>query len=137
MAKAQKFAKTISTKIGTANKTLAKKGAKHIYDSKALNLAIGATLASKVMPKGENARLWCATNGAVVVDVRDIVHDNKRATVSHLRPENTVRARLQKLAKLDSRIARIAYCRYLVNGTPSASDASNDDAYKVYLYLTK
>lgn len=134
-AKAQAFAKAISTKIGTANKALAKQGAKRMYDSKALNLAIGATLATKAMPKGENARLWCATNGAVVVDVRDIVHENKRGKVSHLRPENTVRARLEKLAVLDKRIAKIAYCRYLTNGTPSANDASNDDAYKVYLYI--
>lgn len=134
-AKAQAFAKMMSTKIGTANKVLAKKGAKRIYDSKALNLAIGATLTTKAMPKDENARLWCATNGAVIVDVRDIVHENKRETVSHLRPENTVRARLEKLAMLDKRVAKVAYCRYLVNGTPSANDASNDDAYKVYLYL--
>lgn len=133
-AKAQAFAKMMSTKIGTANKALAKQGVKRIYDNKALNLAIGATLATKAMPKGENARLWCATNG-IVVDVRDIVHENKRETVSHLRPENTVRARLEKLAKLDKRIAKVAYCRYLVNGTPSANDASNADAYKVYLYL--
>ena len=133
-AKAQAFAKTMSTKIGTANKALAKQGAKRIYDNKALNLAIGATLATKAMPKGENARLWCATNG-IVVDVRDIVHENKRGKVSHLRPENTVRARLEKLAVLDKRIAKIAYCRYLVNGTTSANDASNDDAYKVYLYI--
>lgn len=134
-AKAQAFAKTMSAKIGTANKANAKQGVKRIYDNKVLNLAIGATLATKAMPKGENARLWCATNGAVVVDVRDIVHENKRGKVSHLRPENTVRARLEKLAVLDKRIAKIAYCRYLTNGTPSASDASNADAYKVYLYL--
>jgi len=133
---AKAFAKMLSTKIGTANKALAKQGSKRIYDNKVLNLAIGATLNTKAMPIGENARLWCATNG-IIVDVRDIVHKNKRGKVSHLRPENTVRARLEKLAILDKRIAKVAYCRYLVNGTPSANDASNDDAYKVYLYLVK
>jgi hypothetical protein len=133
-SKVKAFAKAMSVLIAKANKVRTEKGTKRIYDSEILNVAIGTALNGKVMPKGENARLWCLTNGAVIVDVRSIVHENKGDDASHLRPENTVRARLITLAKLNKDIAKLAYVRYLTNGTPSADDANNDDAYKVFIY---
>lgn len=134
--KAKAFAKMLSTKIGTANKALAKIPAKPIYNSEYLNLAIGKALDGIAMPADKNAREWCATNG-VVVDVRKMVHKNKKDKVSCLRPENTVRQRLETLSKVDKRIAKIGYCRKLVNGTSDACDSTNNDAYLVFIYLTK
>lgn len=134
--KAKAFAKMLSTKIGTANKALAEIPAKPIYDSEYLNLAIGKALNGIAMPADKNAREWCATNG-VVVDVRKMVHENKKDKVSCLRPENTVRQRLETLSKVDKQIAKVAYCRKLVNGTSDACDPTNDDAYLVFIYLTK
>lgn len=133
-AKAKAFAKAMSVLIGNANKVRAKKGVKRIYDSAVLNTAIGTALQKGVLPKGENARLWCFANDAVVVDVRTIVHENIGGEASHERPENTVRARLITLAKLNKDITKLAYVRYLTNGTPSADDANNDDAYKVFIF---
>lgn len=123
----------MSALIAKANKALTKIGAKHIYDSKALNLAIGKAIELPKMPVGKNVREWCATNG-IVIDVRDIVHENKRGKTSCLRPENTVRERLRTLTRLNKRIAQVSYCRYLVNGTTDATDPTNENAYKVYLF---
>lgn len=134
--KAKAFAKMLSTKIGTANKALAKIPAKPIYNSEYLNLAIGKALNGIAMPADKNAREWCADNG-IVVDVREMVHENKKGKVSCLRPENTVRQRLETLSKVDKRIAKVAYCRLLVNGTSDACNPKNDNAYKVYIYLKK
>ena len=133
-AKAKAFAKAMSVLIAKANKANAKKGVKRIYDNAVLNTAIGTALLKGVLPKGENARQWCFANDAVVVDVRTIVHGNKGDEASHLRPENTVRARLATLAKLDKKVATLAYVRYLTNGTPSANDPMNPDAYKVFIF---
>lgn len=133
-AKAKAFAKAMSVLIAKANKVRSAKGVKRIYDNAVLNTAIGTALLKGVLPKGENARQWCFANDAVVVDVRTIVHDNKGDEASHLRPENTVRARLATLAKLDKKVGTLAYVRYLTNGTPSANDPMNDDAYKVFIY---
>lgn len=133
-AKAKAFAKAMSVLIANANKVNAKKGVKRIYDSAVLNTAIGTALQKGVLPKGTDARIWCYQNDAVVVDVRTIVHPNKGENASHLRPENTVRQRLARLAKLDKKVGTLAYTRYLTNGTASAKDANNDDAYKVFIY---
>jgi len=132
--KAKAFAKAMSVLIAKANKVRSAKGVKRIYDNATLNVAIGTALLKGVLPKGENARQWCFANDAVVVDVRTIVHDNKGDEASHLRPENTVRARLATLAKLDKKVGTLAYVRYLTNGTPSANDPMNDDAYKVFIF---
>ena len=132
--KAQAFAKALSGAIGKANKVLKKARCKPIYDSKVLNLAIAVALQMPKMPTNKNAREWCATNGAPIVDVRTIVHENKKDKVSCLRPENLVRQRLETLERLNSKVATLAYCRYLVNGTADACDPTNDNAYKVYVY---
>jgi hypothetical protein len=132
--KAKAFAKVLSGGIAKANKALNKLRAKPIYNSKVLNLAIGEALQMPKMPTNTNAREWCATNNAPIVDVRKIVHENKKGKVSCLRPENLVRQRLDTLQKINRKVATLAYCRYLVNGTADASDPTNDNAYKVYLY---
>lgn len=132
--KAQAFAKVLSGGIAKANKALKKLRAKPIYDSKVLNLAIATALEMPKMPADKNAREWCATNGAPIVDIRKVAHENKEGKVSCLRPENFVRQRLATLRKVNSKVAKVAYCRYLVNGTADACDPTNDNAYKVYLY---
>lgn len=134
-AKSKAFAKMLSTKIGTRNKKNRKARVKPVHDNAYLNEIIGLALDLPKMPEGKNVREWCATVKAPIVDVRFLVHENKKDNTSCLRPENTVRARLETLATLDKRIAKVAYCRYLVNGTIDASDAKNNDAYKVYLFI--
>ena len=133
--KSNAFAKMLSTKIGTRNKQNKKARVKPVYDSAYFNLLIGKAMELPKMPDGKNVREWCATVKAPIVDVRLMVHENKRENVSCLRPENTVGQRLDTLATIDKRIAKVAYCRYLVNGTTDASDATNDNAYKVYLFI--
>lgn len=133
-AKAKAFAKMLSTKIGTRNKKNNNARCKPVYDNKYLNLLVASALEMKKMPDGKNAREWCATVKAPIVDIRKVVHENKKS-VSVVRPENLVRQRLETLATIDKKIAKVAYCRYLINGTTDASDVTKDDAYKVYLYL--
>ena len=132
--KAKAFAKMLSTKIGTRNKKNNKARVKPVYDSDYLNLLIGKAMELPKMPDGKNVREWCSMVKAPMVDVRKVVHGNKK-TVSVERPENLVRQRLETLTTIDKRLAKVAYCRYLVNGTTDASDAANDDAYKVYLFI--
>lgn len=132
--KAKAFAKMLSTKIGTRNKQNNKARSKPVYDNNYLNLLVGTALEMKKMPEGKNVREWCATVKAPIVDVRKVVHGNKK-TVSVERPENLVRQRLETLATIDKRIAKVAYCRYLVNGTTDASNPENENAYKVYLFI--
>jgi hypothetical protein len=38
------------------------------------------------------------------------------------------------LQKHDAKLLNVGYVRLCVNGTPEASDITNDDAYKVVLY---
>lgn len=132
--KAKAFAKMLSTKIGTRNKQNNKARVKPVYDSDYLNLLIGKAMELPKMPNGKNVREWCSMVKAPMVDVRKVVHGNKK-TVSVERPENLVRQRLETLTTIDKRIAKVAYCRYLVNGTTDASNPENDDAYKVYLFI--
>lgn len=132
--KAKAFAKMLSTKIGTRNKKNNGNGCKPVYDNKYLNLLVAQALEMKKMPDGKNNREWCKSMNAPIVDVRKVVHENQKS-VSVLRPENLVRQRLETLATIDKRIAKVAYCRYLVNGTADATNPENDDAYKVYLFL--
>lgn len=132
--KAKAFAKMLSTKIGTRNKQNNKARVKPVYDSDYLNLLIGKAMELPKMPNGKNVREWCSMVKAPIVDVRLMVHENKK-TVSVQRPENVVRQRLETLTTIDKRIAKVAYCRYLVNGTTDASDAKNENAYKVYLFI--
>ena len=132
--KSNAFAKMLSTKIGTRNKQNKKARVKPVYDSAYFNLLIGKAMELPKMPDGKNIREWCAKVKAPIVDIRLMVHKNKK-TVSVDRPENVVRQRLATLATIDKRIAKVAYCRYLVNGTTDASDATNDNAYKVYLFI--
>ena len=133
--KAKAFAKMLSTKIGTRNKQNNKARVKPVYDSAYFNLLIGKAMELPKMPDGKNVREWCATVKAPIVDVRLMVHENKKENVSHKRPENTVGQRLDTLATIDKRIAKVAYCRYLINGTIDASNPKNENAYKVYLFI--
>jgi len=133
-AKAKAFAKMLSTKIGTRNKKNNNARCKPVYDNKYLNLLVASALEMKKMPDGKNNREWCKSINAPIVDIRKVVHENKKS-VSVVRPENLVRQRLETLATIDKKIAKVAYCRYLINGTTDASDVTKDDAYKVYLYL--
>lgn len=134
--KSKAFAKMLSTKIGTYNKKNNKAGVKPAYDNAYLNGLIGVALDLPKMPENTNAREWCSKVKAPLVDVRLVVHENKKKknNISCERPENTVRARLETLAKIDKKIERVAYCRYLINGTTDASDATNNDAYLVHIY---
>lgn len=133
-AKARAFAKMLSTKIGTRNKKNKKARVKPVHDSAYLNGLIGLALDLPKMPENTNPREWCAKVKAPLVDVRLLVHANKKNNTSCKRPENTVRARLETLVTLDKKIERVAYCRYLINGTADASDAKNNDAYLVHIY---
>ena len=133
--KSNAFAKMLSTKIGTRNKQNKKARVKPVYDSAYFNLLIGKAMELPKMPDGKNVREWCATVKAPIVDVRLMVHENKKENVSHKRPENTVGQRLDTLATIDKRIAKVAYCRYLINGTIDASNPKNENAYKVYLFI--
>jgi len=67
----------------------------------------------------------------VVIDARKVVR--KVGETLHLRPDNTVRARLITLATLDKRVSKVAYLRYLANNHPNAVKG-HDDAYKVILF---
>lgn len=133
--KSKAFAKMLSTKIGTRNKKNKKARVKPVHDNAYLNGLIGLALDLPKMPENTDAREWCAKVKAPLADVRLLVHANKKNNTSCLRPENTVRARLETLATLDKKIERVAYCRYLINGTTDASDAKNENAYKVYLFI--
>ena len=70
----------------------------------------------------------------VVIDARLVVR--KVGETLHLRPDNTVRARLITLATLDKRVGKVSYLRYLANNHPNAVKG-HPDAYKVILFRTK
>jgi len=127
--------------------------AKQIYVSPALLKAMAVALFEKApMPKSEtDTRSWCYRNGAVVVSVDTIVHQNHAEKVSIARPDNLVRARLQTFTDSipsDSKVMKtltkkerdalalvktLTYCRFVQTGSPIASDPKNPDALKVFL----
>lgn len=143
----------IQSVIEKANRIRKEQGAKRIYTSPALLKAMAVALFEKApMPKSEtDARSWCYRNGAVVVSVDTIVHENHAEKVSIARPDNLVRARLQTFTDSipsDKKVMKslnekernalalvktLTYCRFVQSGSPIASDEKNPDALKVFL----
>ena len=86
------------------------------------------------LPACDKAEVRDRNAPVVVIDARQVVR--KVGETLHLRPDNTVRARLITLATLDKRVGKVSYLRYLANNHPNAVKG-HPDAYKVILFRTK
>jgi hypothetical protein len=145
--------KEIQSTIDKVNLIRAANRSKQIYVSPKLLKAMSVALFVKAaLPKDEtDVRSFAMRIGASVVSVETIVHPNHAKKVSIARPDNLVRARLETFTvaipsdkqamkalnaserKALALIQSLTYCRFVRNGTPTASDASNPDSLKVFL----
>lgn len=115
-------------KVITANK---RKRVKPPYVTPYLMTAISKVLA---LPAIDKATARDHDAPVVVIDARKVVR--KVGDTLHLRPDNTVRARLITLTAIDGKVGKVSYLRYLANNHPNAVKG-HDDAYKVILFRTK
>jgi hypothetical protein len=136
--KAQAVVINLDSKVAKANKSNKSRRVKpHAEDRGANYLREAIATVSLMSRKGETpARDWYRANPSqcVVIDARKVVVKVKDTL--HLRPDNTVRARLASLALIAPDIVgKVGYCRLLVNssGNPAIAEG-NDDAYRVILF---
>ena len=135
--------KATASKVAKRNNALGKLRAKPMYADKgahkfwatlatvAKGSLIPSDLRTATIGNAQARRQWCADNGAVLVDAREVCRK-----VSLDRADNAVRARLAKLAEVDTTLGKVGYVRAIA--TPIAK--ANPDhalAYSVYLYRTK
>ena len=78
----------------------AKKLAKAIVRAYALPTmsSVGITT-DKAKDLAEMRRQFVKSHKATLLDFADIIHENKEGEITHSRPENTIRIRLQSVAK--------------------------------------
>jgi hypothetical protein len=129
--KADKFARTLQTKVGKAVITNKRKRVKPPYVTPYLLSAVGKVTQ---LPAITKAQARDAGAPVVVIDARKVVRTVKPTL--WVRPDNTVRARLITLAALDAKVAKVSYLRFLANNHPDIRPDS-DDAYKVILFRVK
>lgn len=141
--KVAKPSASTTAKVVKARKRNAGVGKLHYADPKAMAFiaTLEAVIAGKLIPadlrtatKGNAVarRQWCADNGAVIVNARDIALKTECD-----RPENVVRARVISLAKAGIiKAGAVGYVRAL--DTASATrNPSHPLAGAVYLYRAK
>lgn len=127
-------AKAIIAKIARANAKSGKLRVKQVFDHSVFAEQMYKAQASPKLSKNLSARAHAVKFG-VVVDQRKVCA--KSVTLNGagvMRPELAVLAIMQTLQKFDKSLVNVGYVRLCVNGTPEASDITNDDAYKVVLY---
>lgn len=127
----------LAKRKATANTANGKARVKRHYTDKGatLLLSLVAQALTKAPANGVPPREWITTNDGecVTVDLRQIV---RHTTANlYLRPENTLRARLGSMTGYAPEVAKVGYCRVLINakGNP-AIRPDNDDAYLVVLF---
>jgi hypothetical protein len=127
-------AKALLAKIAKANAKSAKLRTKQVFDHSVFAEQMYKAQASPKLSSNLSARAHAVKFG-VVVDQRKVCA--KAVTLNGagvMRPELAVLAIMQTLQKHDKSLVNVGYVRLCVNGTPEASDITNDDAYKVVLY---
>ena len=127
-------AKALLAKIAKANAKSAKLRTKQVFDHSVFAEQMYKAQASPKMTDKLSVRAHAVKFG-VVVDQRKVCA--KAVTLNDkgvMRPELAVLAIMQTLQKHDKSLVNVGYVRLCVNGTPEASDITNDDAYKVVLY---
>jgi len=137
-AKVKGVVTNLDSKVAKANKANKSRRVKPLATDKGADYLRQAVATVSLMSrKGETpARDWYRANPSqcVVIDARKVVVKVKDTL--HLRPDNTVRARLASLALIAPDIVgKVGYCRLLVNssGNPAIAEG-NDDAYRVILF---
>ncbi len=129
--KAKAHAQALTAKVERSRLANNRKRVKPPY----LNPYLLASVAQALtLPAIDKATVRDASAPVVVVDVRKVVLKVKDTL--HLRPDNTLRARLETLSALDPKVAKVGYLRYLASNHPNAVKG-HDDAYKVIIYRTK
>ena len=127
-------AKALLAKIAKANAKSAKLRTKQVFDHSVFAEQMYKAQASPKITAKLSVRAHAVKFG-VVVDQRKVCA--KAVTLNDkgvMRPELAVLAIMQTLQKHDKSLVNVGYVRLCVNGTPEASDITNDDAYKVVLY---
>jgi len=127
-------AKALIAKIAKANVKSAKLRTKQVFDHSVFAEQMYKAQASPKITAKLSVRAHAVKFG-VVVDQRKVCA--KAVTLNDkgvMRPELAVLAIMLTLQKHDKSLANVGYVRLCVNGTPEASDITNDDAYKVVLY---
>ena len=127
-------AKALMPKIAKANVKASKLQVKQVFDHSVFAEQMYKALQMPKMPVGENARIWAMQNGIAVLQYEVCAKKSTLNDKGIMRPELAVLAIMQTLIKHDAKLLNVGYVRFAVNGTPTASDVSNDDAYKVLLY---
>jgi len=123
--------KALTAKVEASRKANKARRVKPPYVTPYLLTAISKVLA---LPAIDKAQVRDHHAPVVVIDARLVVR--KVGETLHLRPDNTVRARLITLATLDNRVGKVSYLRYLANNHPNAVKG-HPDAYKVILFRQK
>lgn len=127
-------AKAIITKIARANVKAGKLRIKQVFDHSVFAEQMYKAQASPKLSNNLSVRAHAIKFG-IIVDQRKVC--TKSVTLNDkgvMRPELAVLAIMQTLQKHDKSLLNVGYVRLCVNGTPEASDMTNDDAYKVVLY---
>ncbi len=126
--KATVFGRALSGKIDKVRTTNKRKRVKPPYLNPYLVKCVADALDKPVIDK---ATVRDHNAPVVVVDVRKVV--GKVKDTLHLRPDNTLRARLITLSKIDKDVAKLGYLRFIASNHPDAVEG-HEDAYKVILY---
>ena len=127
-------AKALIAKIAKANAKSAKLRTKQVFDHSVFAEQMYKAQASPKLSKNLSARAHAVKFGVVVYQRKVCAKAVTLNGAGVMRPELAVLAIMLTLQKHDKSLANVGYVRLCVNGTPEASDITNDDAYKVVLY---